>query len=109
MAAHECNKEQVIGEITATIQFFRQAEVRREGREERMAQAMENMSAQGESLKAIAERVAKTEKDTDNLYGRVRDLEIKPAEESGKIRVGFWNALVAALISLLVGIFIKKG
>jgi len=109
MTDHSCSKEETIGQITATIRFFQESEQRREGREERMASAMETMAAQGESLKSLSLRVDRTERDTDNLYGRMRELEIAPGKDAGKVKIGFWNALIAAIIAVVVGTFMKKG
>ena len=106
---HPCSKEEVLGQLTATVRFFQEAERRREGREERMAVAMETMSAQGESLKGLSKRVEKTEHDTDNLYDRVRELEIAPGKEAGTVKVGCWTALITAAITLIFSLFVKKG
>lgn len=109
MMVHDCQKEREFGEIVTTLKFFQEAEQRREQRETELIGIMKDIAAQGESLKAIVDRVKKTEEDTDNLYARVRELEIKPAEDSDKIRVGFWSALIAAVITFVFGIFLKKG
>lgn len=73
-----------------------------------MALAMEQVAAQGQTIAAHSESLTRHEKSIDTLYERVREVEKAPSEDAGKVRVGFWNALIAAAIAVFVGLVMKK-
>lgn len=76
-----CRQEKTIGEMTATLLFFQDAERRREKRDERMVAAMETVAAQGETIKSHAETLARHEKGFSAMFDRMRDLELAEEEE----------------------------
>lgn len=102
MDDHRCQKEEVIGKLTTAVEFFQEAEKRRESREERMTRAVETVAAQGEIIKAHADNIGDLKKGQGILFERVRELEKAPGDEAGKVKVGFWNAIVAAVIAIVV-------
>lgn len=108
MGEHDCVQEKTIGEISATLKFFQAAEVRREAREERMADAMESVAAQGETIKSHAESLMRHEKAVGILFERVREIEKQPAVESGKVRLGFINALISTILAAIVAMLVKQ-
>lgn len=90
MTDHTCTKEGAIGELTAMMRFFQDAERRRELREERMALAMEKVAAQGEIIGAHAETLQRHERAHSEAFARLRELEIRknePASSAGPVKL----------------------
>lgn len=95
-----------------------------EKNQERFLEVLEQIAAQGERITHLEGDVQRNERDINGLFGRVRslemapnaaaldrrvtDLEKEPAKESSQLRTGFWNALIAAIVSLVIGLFVKK-
>jgi len=77
-----CIQDRVIGEMATTLQFFKDAELRREGREERMLIAMENVAAQGAVLEITSKRVDKHDQDLTEAFGLLRVLDQSTASMS---------------------------
>lgn len=75
-----CRQEGQISEIQTALRFFQTAEMRREGREERMARAMEKIAAQGETIKSHDLTLVRFEKSFENLFERVRILEVEESD-----------------------------
>lgn len=77
-----CIQDKVIVEIKTTLNFFKEAEVRREGREERMLIAMENVSRQGAVLEGLSTASLRHDKDIAEAFGQIRDLDQSTASLS---------------------------
>lgn len=69
-----CAQQETIGELKATLGFFRDAEIRREQREERQLRAMENIAAHGATLTNLVQRTSKLETDVGEAFGVFRTL-----------------------------------
>jgi hypothetical protein len=113
-----CVQDKVIVEIQTTLMYFKDAEKRREGREERMLVAMESVAAQGATLhglslaserhdKALAEAFVQiraidqstaTALDMEIIKGKVELIELRHAQDHGEHKVTesrtkFWDGV----------------
>ncbi|MBV5338151.1 MAG: hypothetical protein J0665_01140 [Deltaproteobacteria bacterium] len=80
--AEPCIQDRVIGEMQTTLIFFKEAEVRREGREERMLVAMESVAAQGAVLQIQAKRIDKHDEDISEAFGLIRGISQSTASKA---------------------------
>lgn len=105
--ADPCRQEPTIATLQATIKSISDTLLEMKEGQKRFITVLEHIASQGESinhLKADAERL---EKDVNNLFGRVRELEIAPGAEGNKIKTGFVLAVISAVVSLVVAIFAR--
>jgi len=72
---HKCAKEYEFGEISTTLRFFQDAEMRREKRDEKMLETMETIAAQGATIQSHAETLARHDKSHREAFSRIRSLE----------------------------------
>lgn len=70
-----CIQDKVIIEIQNTLSYFKEAEGRREGREERMLIAMENVAAHGATLEGLSVSSLRHDKDIQEAFIQIRALE----------------------------------
>ncbi|OHD24868.1 MAG: hypothetical protein A2Y38_16165 [Spirochaetes bacterium GWB1_59_5] len=73
-----CIQAGKLGKIEATIEFFQKAEEKREYREERMLSAMEEIAAQGSTLKAYGDTLLRHEKAFTEVFTRIKNVENSP-------------------------------
>lgn len=78
-----CGQGERFGRIEATLQFFQEAEKRRELREERIAASMETMAAHSATIEAHAATLTRHDKAFENLFRRVNTLEVEPLRKKG--------------------------
>lgn len=82
-----CKQEGRLGEISQAIRFFQEAEERREQREQRMLLAMETVAKQGEILKNHAESLSRQEKAQEEVFRRLRTIELMPGQVMSKAAI----------------------
>lgn len=86
--AEPCRQEKTIGHLEEAIRTLA------EGQREIIA-LMRNQSASDEQLR-------RHEKDINNLFGRVRELEMAPGEEAGTVKTGAVTAIISAVVAGLI-------
>lgn len=111
MPGEDCIQKENISSINNTLKYFQEAEARRERREERMLDAMEDIAAQGATIVNIEHRTTKLEKDVTDAFGvirglsdrmalsddldyvekRVKNIELVQAHDKGKTKVEMRN------------------
>jgi septal ring factor EnvC (AmiA/AmiB activator) len=122
--AEPCRQEGNIAELKGNDARLFDVLGRIEKNQERFIEVLEQIAAQGERINHLETDVRRQETDANNLFGRVRilemepkgsaldkrisDLEKEPGKEANQVRAGFWNALIAAVIALVVGLMVKK-
>lgn len=97
----ECKQQAAISDIKAAVMYFQRAEEQRAAREERMTTALEDIARQGARIEVL-------EKNNTEIFRRVNGLETHSGKEADKVKIGFWNALLAAAIALVITLATKK-
>lgn len=100
---HDCVRSEEIGGIKATLQYFKEAEERREARERRQEEregrmiiTMSEIAEQGAVLKAHGETLLRHEKSLGEAFNRLRKLESPSFPPAGVTR--FLNTKAGRII-----------
>lgn len=86
--AEPCRQEKTIGHLEEAIKA--------------MAEGQREIIALMKDQSANKEQMRRQEKDINNLFCRVRELEIAPGEEAGQVKTGTLTAIISAIIAALV-------
>lgn len=99
---HDCVRAEEIGAIKATLQFFQEAELRREGREERMLSTMTEIAEQGAILKGHGETLVRHERSLSEAFARLRKVETPAFPPPGVTR--FLNTKTGRVVVTFCGV-----
>lgn len=103
-----CKNEGIIATHDAILRSISETlkEIK-EGQKENTV-VLRSIAEQGQRIVNLEENVNRIEKDTDNLFGRVRSLEIAPAQETGKMKISAFAAVLSAVFSGAVSLLMLK-
>lgn len=95
--AEPCSQQGVIGGLEATQEAIQNTLTRLEKGQERFITILETMSSQGTKIEKI-------ENDQEQLFSRVRKVELGAVEHSTKVGLasGFISIVVAAVVAFIV-------
>lgn len=103
-----CQQQPTIATLQETIRSISGTLREMKKGQERFIEVLEQIASQGVRIGHLEGDINRVEKDTNELFGRIRELEKEPGKEAGAVRTGFWNALIAAAIALVVGLIVRK-
>jgi heterodisulfide reductase subunit A-like polyferredoxin len=69
----------------------------REGQREFIA-LLKDISAQGEQIRTLFQRMTKSENDINIIYGRVREVELAPGKQASSLQVYGVSTIIAAVV-----------
>lgn len=94
-----CHQEVRIHSISQTLDRLEDSNLRILG-------VIEKIAEQGAFIRALQEQSNRQEKDTDSLYTRMRDVEIRV--ESASVRLGFLVTAVSIFVSGITAWVVKS-
>ena len=93
MAVHDCTQEKILGEHESTLLHISRTL-------DRFVSVAEKIAAQGENIIDLR-------RDTDNLFSRVRDLEMAPGKEINTVKHNVIFAFITMIGSFIVAYFTR--
>jgi len=96
--AEPCKQEDKITAINSTL-------ARLEDGNGRVLLVLERIAEQGAFIKSLQEQANRQEKDTENLFKRMRDIEI--TVEGDKVKIGGIVAGVSLFVSAITAFIVK--
>lgn len=102
-----CQQGPTIATLQETIRSISSTLSEMKKGQERFIEVLEQIASQGVRIGHVEGDIKRVEKDTNELFTRMRDLEKEPATEANTVKTGFWIALISAAISLAVGLIVK--
>lgn len=105
--ADPCKQEPAIATLQANTKAIAVTLHEIKQGQQRFIEVLESIAAQGEQIKRLSADVKRNEQDTNELFGRIREIEKQPADEASKVRVSFIQAFVSAAVAVIVSLLLK--